>query len=130
MSTVRNSVTCGALNADAYVFRGRLAYALGRIPLFAARPEDRCRRGAGWRTAAIERTCTSSRVIEPCGPVPTSPPRSMPRSLAIFRTGGFASTPVEAAIGAGAGAATGLPLAPVRARRLEPAWSRPRVAGA
>src|SRR5450755_4732491 len=33
----------------------------------------------------------SSRVLEPCGPVPPSSLRSTPRSRASFRTGGLAS---------------------------------------
>src|ERR1700755_3388913 len=36
--------------------------------------------------------CTSSRVIEPSGPLPASAARLMPRSLASLRTGGFANT--------------------------------------
>ena len=52
--------------------------------------------------------CTSSRVIEPSGPLPASAARLMPRSLASLRTGGFASaraaaaTPGSAARGSGA----------------------------
>src|SRR6266576_6264631 len=41
--------------------------------------------------------CTSSRVIEPSGPLPASAARLMPRSLASLRTGGFASAGLDSA---------------------------------
>ena len=74
-STVRNSVTCGAVNALATMFS---AVSL-RTPLIGMRcsrsgPKRRGRRAAtplAWAGPRRRRAaCTSSRVIEPCGPVP------------------------------------------------------------
>ena len=48
------------------------------------------------RVPAPAARCTSSRVIEPSGPLPASAARLMPRSLASLRTGGFASAAVPA----------------------------------
>ena len=102
-STCRNSVTCGAVNAldtmaAAMCLRTprtgirssppRLGAVGGwavRTPFSTAEYPERT-----WVSAAAAR-CTSSRVIEPSGPLPASSPRLMPRSLASLRTGGLAS---------------------------------------
>src|SRR5262249_19049743 len=61
-------------------------------------------------TRPLAAACTSSRVIEPPGPVPDSRDRSTPRSLASLRTGGLASTGVPWPAG---GAGSPLPKPPV-----------------
>ena len=67
--------------------------------------------------------CTSSRVMDPPGPLPASPARSTPSSRASLRTGGFASTlawPPGAPLSlAGAVSATEpFPAGALRARRV------------
>ena len=47
--------------------------------------------------SAVAARCTSSRVIEPSGPLPASAARLMPRSLASLRTGGLASVGLDCA---------------------------------
>ena len=51
--------------------------------------------------SAVAARCTSSRVIEPSGPLPASAARLMPRSLASLRTGGLASVGLAGARAAG-----------------------------
>jgi hypothetical protein len=110
MSTVRNTVTCGAVNADATMFS---AVSL-RTPLTGMRC-SRSPAGIATTGATAEAAppfwadSTSSRVIEPSGPDPVSVPRSTPRSLASLRTGGLASATWSRrpASGATAGTSTG-----------------------
>ena len=82
--------------------------------------------------SAVAARCTSSRVIEPSGPLPASVARLMPRSLASLRTGGLASartagTPGSAGTSGGStgtsaavgtSAVAGRPAAVRRARRV------------
>src|SRR3954447_2541785 len=114
-STVTNSVTCGAVNADAVMF---CAVSL-RTPFTGTR----CSRDASQTAAAgpaatgagdtgtATAVSTSARVIEPWGPEPVSADRSTPRSRASFRTGGLARTGpcplADAVTPAGAAGATG-----------------------
>ena len=91
----------------------------------------------GLAVSAAAARCTSSRVMEPSGPLPASAARLMPRSLASLRTGGLASvratgTPGSAARGSvassggstgtsaavGTSAVSGRPAAALRARRV------------
>jgi hypothetical protein len=116
-STVRNSVTCGAVNALATMFSA-VSF---RTPLTGIRVSPPAAAGttgaltAGAATAA----CTSSRVIEPCGPLPTRTARSTPRSRASLRTGGLARVFTPAAGAAGAACATaGTAGVAARGRRL------------
>ena len=111
-STCRNSVTCGAVNAldtmaAAMCLRtprtGMRSSPRGpasavrwpaRAPFLTAEYPERT-----WVPVAAAR-CTSSRVIEPSGPLPASSARLMPRSLASLRTGGLASARTAGAPGA------------------------------
>src|SRR3954447_25689089 len=133
-STVTNSVTCGAVNADAVMF---CAVSL-RTPFTGTR----CSRDASQTAAAgpaatgagdtgtATAVSTSARVIEPCGPEPVSADRSTPRSRASFRTGGLARTdpcplPHAVTLGGAAGA-TGAAAGPATAG---PATAGPATAG-
>ena len=117
-STCRNSVTCGAVNA-----LDTMAAAMClRTPRTGMRSSPRGLASAvRWPARAPfstteypERTgvpvaaarCTSSRVIEPSGPLPASSARLMPRSLASLRTGGLASARTAGAPGS-AGSSSG-----------------------
>jgi hypothetical protein len=64
-----------------------LAHAADRDALLAA--------GDLTGVSAAAARCTSSRVIEPSGPLPASAARLMPRSLASLRTGGLASVGLD-----------------------------------
>src|SRR5579864_6484202 len=107
MSICRNSVTCGAVKA----LRATAAAVCLRTPrigmrssrataVTGANPAGTVPVSAGPVSAGpavtgpLAAACTSSRVIEPPGPVPDSRARSTPRSLASLRTGGLASTAV------------------------------------
>ena len=70
-STVKNSVTCGAVKALATI---AAAVAL-RTPLIGIRVSRACDTGA-----AVREFCTSSRVITPPSPVPATSSRFTPRS--------------------------------------------------
>ena len=102
-STCRNSVTCGAVNA-LDTMAAAMCLRTPRTGMRSSPPG--LETVAGWtvrapfsKTEYPERTgvpvvaarCTSSRVIEPSGPLPASSARLMPRSLASLRTGGLAS---------------------------------------
>src|SRR5882724_9359017 len=102
MSTVMNSVTWGAVNAEATI----AAAVCLRTPLIGMRSS----RPAGVAIDADRGSpeavrWMSSRVMVPFGPVGVIAVRSTPRSLAYLRTGGLAST-VTSADRAGAGAAS------------------------
>ena len=116
-STWRNSVTCGAVNA-----LDTMAAAMClRTPRTGMRSSPRGLASVVRRQALApfstteypERTgvpvaaarCTSSRVIEPAGPLPASSARLMPRSLASLRTGGLASARTAGAPGSADGSA-------------------------
>ena len=120
-STVRNSVTCGAVNADGHhVLGGQLAHALDRDPLLAVGAERRAPRPAAprrRRRRAAAAACTSSRVIEPGGPVPASAAQvdaQIPGELADRRLGQHRAVPVARAAGAAGGA---VPRPAARSRR-------------
>ncbi len=106
-SQVRNTVTCGAVNAEATMF---CAVSL-RTPLIGMRsspPDGAAARrgrasGAAW---AREAASTSARETVPCGPVGVTRLKSTPRSLASLRTGGLARVGAAGAAGV-TGASTG-----------------------
>src|SRR5690606_27663673 len=85
-STVRNSVTCGAVNALRTIAS---AVAL-RTPLTGTRRSDRPA-GAAADVFPLAAASTSSRVITPLAPEPVIERRSTPSVLASLRTGGLAS---------------------------------------
>ncbi len=102
-STVTNSVTCGAVNAEPTI-----AWAVAlRTPLIGTRVSRAVSyeaAGAGAAAAGVSTgagaavgaggataACTSSRVMMPSGPDGITVARSTPRSLASLRTGGLAS---------------------------------------
>src|SRR6266545_2757328 len=94
-STVRNSVTCGIENFEATI----AAAICLRVPVTGMVRSTRSRDTRATATAAgassgsgsvSSARSTSSRVMRPSLPVPSSSARSMPRSLAYLRTGGVA----------------------------------------
>jgi hypothetical protein len=93
-STVRNSVTCGAVNALDTI----AAAVCLRTPLIGIRWSSPAGATAACGTAAAARSgapfaasSTSARVMTPPGPLPEIDARSTPRSFAYLRTGGLAS---------------------------------------
>src|SRR5699024_6599083 len=113
-STLRNSVTCGAVNA-----LSTIAWAVAlRTPLIGTRVSREPSSGAvagagrsGVSGVAVAATplaacCTSSLVITPPAAEPVTLYRFTPRSLASFRTGGFANgtrLPAAGVVGSPAG---------------------------
>src|SRR6266568_1741603 len=108
-STVRNSVTCGIENLEATI----AAAICLRVPVTGMVRSTRSRDTRATATAAgassgsgsvSSARSTSSRVMRPSLPVPSSSSRSMPRSLAYLRTGGVAIGRVAGAAAARAAA--------------------------
>src|SRR6266702_1894490 len=115
-STVRNSVTCGIENFEATI----AAAICLRVPVTGMVRSTRSRdtrataaaAGASSGSGSVSSArSTSSRVMRPSLPVPSSSARSMPRSLAYLRTGGVAIGRAGAAAAARA-AAGGAVVAP------------------
>ena len=113
-STCRNSVTCGAVNAldtmaAAMCLRTPRIEMRSSVPRRAGRPVPAPLPDTEWperpMVSPAAARCTSSRVIDPSGPVPASLARLMPRSLASLRTGGLARARMAGVAAAGVPAA-------------------------
>ena len=92
-STVMNSVTCGAVNAEATI-AAAMCLRTPLIGMRVSRSPGRVRSSLSRRARAgrRRRPATSSRDTVPFGPVAATSARSTPSVLASLRTGGLAST--------------------------------------